>query len=537
MSDEIQEKLKALTAAYSAQLPSRVREIESGWAAVKQHGDKDQLAILARNAHTLCGTAGTYGYTLVSEVARKLEKYFNDIKQKNVTNQIEIEVDNLMQDLQQLALNTPEKNIISTLPTEKKIKRKNRSIYILEKDKITIESQFEQIKQFNYTVKVFDKISDFLRSVNTDKPDMVIIDVSFAKNISADSIKNFRDELILIVFTGNQDELMHRLLAVRHGGQAFVIKPFEVNTLLRTIDNLFEARDSQNERILIVDDSEFLADYYSMLLNDSGMLTEKVIHPKIFLSKLQEFQPDLILMDVNMPFCSGTELAQIVHQQENLSGIPIIFLSSITEKSKQLEVLSFAGDDFITKPVEPKYLLATVRNRLMRSHMLRSRMMRDSLTNLYNHTMIHHQLEREILIAGRYHKQVCIALFDIDHFKLVNDIYGHQAGDKILKALSLFLESKLRKSDSVGRYGGEEFLVVLPNTNSESAFEIVNDLREQFASTPHWIDDKELFVAISGGIASFPEFKKVSDLVKAADEALYSAKEQGRNRIILADVS
>lgn len=534
MSDEIQEKMEALSVAYSVQLPNRVQEIELGWARVKQYGDQDALAILARNAHDLCGTAGTYGYTLVSDVSYKLGEYFSNLAYKDLTPAIELEIEKLIQDLAQLVLKAPEKNIMPTFFLPQKSKNENRCIYVLDKKKEKLVTALEELKQFNYDVKIFTETSEFLESVNIDKPDMIIMDVNFSKNISPQHLQQLREELILLVFMADEDELMSRLFAVRQGGQAFFVKPLEINTLLRMLDNLFETRHFQNDRVLIVDDSEFLANYYSVLLNNFGMMTEVVVDPRKFLIKLQKFQPDLILMDVHIPYCSGTELAKIVYQQENLTGIPVIFLSSSAEKAKELDVLSYIGDDFLIKPIDPRYLLAMVRNRLMRSRMLKSRVMRDSLTNLYNHSMIHHHLQREILIAERYQREVSIALLDIDNFKSVNEKYGHQTGDKILKELSSFLETKLRKVDSIGRYSGQAFLIVLPNTDAKSAMMLINSLREEFAATARSGEQtyKKFFVTFSAGIASFPKFKKATELITAANQALSQAKEQGRNRVV-----
>ncbi|RDI38943.1 GGDEF domain-containing response regulator [Aquicella lusitana] len=528
MDNETLEKIRKLTADYATQLPAKVRKIEMDWFGVKETGSKVLLERLIKNVHSLCGTAGTYGYTLVSEAARTIEQCLRKIESEGIVNQLEL--DDLIQDLNQLIL-IPLQKSIEQAPVIN-LNKEARLLYFVGREQDKFNKQIEPILQFNYALKLFTSVDEFIAAVHADKPDFILIDIELATKIPIETIRQFRDELVLVVYMASEDDLATRLFNVRHGGHALVTKPIDVDALLRILDNLFEARRPQNERILIVDDSIFLANYYAILLKQAGMITAKVIDARNFLSCLLEFQPDLILMDINMPFCTGTELAQVVHQQENLSGIPIIFLSSIVEKAVQLDVLSLAGDDFLTKPIEPAHLVAAVRNRLMRSRMLRARMMRDSLTNLYNHTMIHHHLEREMLMAERYKREMCVALLDIDYFKAINDTYGHQIGDKMLKELSLFLQKKLRKSDLIGRYGGEEFLVILPNTNMEAGIAIIDNLRERFSKISHKAGNKELFITVSGGIANYPRYDKVASLVKAADDALYLAKEQGRNRIV-----
>lgn len=527
MNNDVKEKLKVLTQAYVAQLPAKIAEIESHWRTIEKNNDQTVLAILIRNLHTLCGTAGTYGFTLISDISRQLERIFYTAQSTSLSDKDKKEIEKWMLALKDaIKENIPQTNIASTWGAQDD--EKSKTIYLL----VPNFKDYQQIAEYNYVVKVYEQAQDFLKAVHSSPPNIAIVDVDFIKTISLEETNKMRESLVLLIYTSVHDDLSSRLIAIRHHGQAFLVRPFEVTALLRVIDDLFEAKKMQNERILIVDDSDFLAEYYAMILRETGLICEKVTDVQYFLSTLKEFQPDLILMDINMPFASGSELAQIVNQQENLSGIPIIFLSTISEKSKQLEVLSYAGDDFLTKPIDPKHLVATIRNRLMRSRMIRSRLMRDSLTGLYNYTMIHHQLERELLMASRYHKEIHVVLLDIDHFKSVNDTYGHQVGDKILKEFSLFLQMHLRKSDFIGRYGGEEFLIILPNITSEAALTIMNGLREEFSKRPHLIDNKELFVTISGGIASYPEFETVKNLIRKADEALYQAKNEGRNRIV-----
>lgn len=532
MDADIQQKLKELWMAYSKELPVKAHELEKLWTKYKLNPDPETFDVLHRSAHTLSGTAGTYGYTLVGNLARKLDILFTKNKGTALAGSVIEEVDNLLQDLDQLVLGAPLKRVDPAFDIPFEIQNKTRIIYILDNKNVDLKKQSGVLEQFNYDVSLFHTAQNLIDAVASKLPDILIMDVDCASRIPDEVINQLRHESIMVIYMSERDEFATRLFGVRHKGQMFFVKPFEINAMLRTFDDLFEAKQVQNEKVLIVDDSEFLAQYYAMVLEKTGLKTKVVNEPKQFLIVLQEFQPDLILMDVNMPFCNGSELARIVHQQPNFSGVPIIFLSSIVEKNKQLEILGSAADEFLTKPIDPKELLVSVHNRLIRSRIIRARMMRDGLTNLYNHTMIHHQLDREILIAERHHTPVTVALLDIDHFKSINDTYGHQGGDKILIDLSNFLQANLRRTDLLGRYGGEEFLIILPNTNEEDAIQILNQLREKFANTTHTLGEKEVFVKISIGVANYPTLTDKTELVRAADEALYKAKNRGRNQVI-----
>jgi diguanylate cyclase (GGDEF)-like protein len=167
--------------------------------------------------------------------------------------------------------------------------------------------------------------------------------------------------------------------------------------------------------------------------------------------------------------------------------------------------------------------------------MLRSFMVRDSLTGLLNHTAIKDQLDGEVAWAIREKKTLSFAMIDIDHFKKVNDTYGHSVGDRVIKSLSRLLKQRLRTSDLIGRYGGEEFAVVLVDDDKTTAMKVLDIIREDFSQLRHLANGKEFTVTFSCGIADVSQFPDASKLNDAADKALYKAKHAGRNRVMLAD--
>jgi len=248
---------------------------------------------------------------------------------------------------------------------------------------------------------------------------------------------------------------------------------------------------------------------------------------------LADFKPELILMDVYMPVCSGLELARLIRQQEAYLGIPIVFLSSETNLEKQFTAMRMGGDDFLTKPIQEQHLVSSVAVRAERARLLNALMVQDSLTGLLKHTMIKEQLAQELSRAKREQSALSFAMIDIDKFKLVNDHYGHMMGDRVIKSLARLLKQRLRKSDRIGRYGGEEFAVVLPNCDPDSAAKLLNKIRADFSELRFLHEGKEFSVTFSTGIAGFPAYENADELNQAADEALYEAKHQGRNRIVV----
>ncbi len=287
-------------------------------------------------------------------------------------------------------------------------------------------------------------------------------------------------------------------------------------------------------RILIVEDSKSLANHFAMVLKQAGMETEMVTDPMTVMGPLEQFRPDLILMDLYMPGCSGFDLAKVIRQQDAFVSVPIVFLSGETDLNRQLAAMSLGGDDFLTKPIQPQHLVLSVTARARRAEALRSMMVRDGLTGLYNQTRTWEALELEVERASRNGTSVAFAMVDMDKFKMVNDTYGHPTGDRVIKSLARLLKTRLRKSDIVGRFGGEEFAVILPDTDLEVAERLLNELRESFGKVEHRHEETVFCKTFSCGVAIYPDFQDAMALNNAADEALYDAKKGGRNRVVVA---
>jgi diguanylate cyclase (GGDEF)-like protein len=268
------------------------------------------------------------------------------------------------------------------------------------------------------------------------------------------------------------------------------------------------------------------------------METRIVSHPSQLLDTLSGFDPDLILMDLYMPECSGLDLAQIVRQFPAYTTVPILFLSTEARLDLQLRARHLGGDDFLCKPLQAGQLISAVTSRANRYRALKKLTDRDSLTGLLNHSNILRYLEREMSVADRAGKPVAFAMIDLDHFKKVNDTYGHAVGDQVILRMTHLIRDRMRRIDYVGRYGGEEFAVVMPNTDADGATAVVEQLRlAAHAVINKTTDGKEFQITFSAGIACYPDLATSIAVTQAADDALYAAKRGGRNRVVTANRS
>lgn len=531
MDNDTQAKLQTLFVNYTKNLPKKIADLEAQWLDLSQHWDSKKIQEFHRLIHSLCGSAGTYGYSDLSKTTRQLEIYLKkNLNSTSLTTEDKEEISTLFENIKTVAASAVHDSKF-TSPFTEKIEKK--LIYFITQDEDLIQELYENLEEAGYNLKRILSILDLIPAIKENQPAVLIFDIQDL-DIEKDGIQKLfeiqKQFSIPLICAAENTDLLTRLLAIRIGSSAFFSKPLDTFYLVKTINQLCDLR-SDPYRILILDDSTSLAEYYALILREAGMVTYAITNPLLIIEALAQFQPDLILMDVYMPDCTGLELATLLRQETMYARIPIIFLSIEEDKFKQLSVLSLGGgDDFLTKPILPQHLITAVYSRAKRAEMLNSFMITDSLTGLLNHTNILLRLEIELARAERQKNQLAFIMIDIDNFKSINDIHGHLIGDKVLKKLSSLLIRKLRKVDSVGRYGGEEFAIIMPKTDIKNSLDICERLRDQFSQISFTHEGTEFSVTFSVGIATYPEYKDINSLVMAADQALYKAKNNGGNQ-------
>ena len=326
------------------------------------------------------------------------------------------------------------------------------------------------------------------------------------------------------------------ITALRAGCDACLPAATAMTAIVAQILEMNGTQEQEAFRVLIVEDSLTAIKAIERVLTEQKILTRAVSKPHTLLPVLEEFQPDLILMDMYMPDCTGVEAARVIRQYKQYLSIPIVYLSGETDIALQVEALRLGGDHFLTKPCNPVFLNAVVNSKIERYRALRRSMYHDSLTGLLNHTSTKQAVRQALQQAQRHQQPMTVLMLDIDHFKQVNDRFGHAAGDQIIRSLAWLLRQRVRKSDIVGRYGGEEFLVALPNASAQQALRIVDKIRQDFHEIRHRYLDSQFQVSFSGGLACCTgarstAFTEAESLIHAADTALYEAKRGGRNRL------
>ncbi len=286
----------------------------------------------------------------------------------------------------------------------------------------------------------------------------------------------------------------------------------------------------------MVDDDELFTNLISVVLEDAGLHAKGINDPTQVIANVFEFNPDLVILDMYMPEVNGMELAQVLRQHESCSDIPLLFLSAETDPEIRAAALNIGVDDFLTKPFDPKYLVSAVANRAYRARALSAKIIRDSLTQLLVHDEIRRQLEAQISAADRHKMELSYVLLDLDNFKEINDTHGHLTGDQVIMSLVGLLRRSFRRSDILGRYGGDEFVVIMQDTSPSDAAIVLERVRNEFSHIQHKSESGEgfFFATISVGISNYPNYTEPEELQSSADQAMYAAKKSGRNKISLA---
>jgi len=297
----------------------------------------------------------------------------------------------------------------------------------------------------------------------------------------------------------------------------------------------------KNKTILVVDDTTTNLDILVELLSEYDVID--TVSGKEALSIVENEEVDLILLDIMMPDMDGYEVCQKLKSNVNTKDIPIIFITAKTDEESIEKAYSIGGSDYVTKPFRPKELLARVNRELQLKRYqeeLKVLASTDSMTKLYNRRYFN-ELSKNILNGERPNAcELSLIILDIDKFKHVNDTYGHQIGDEVIVFVANMLRKNQRESDILCRYGGEEFVILLPETSLKNAVFVAEKIRKRIETTHVCIGEEECFkITVSIGVSKIDIANEstIDNALNRADNALYEAKSLGRNRVFERDIT
>jgi diguanylate cyclase (GGDEF)-like protein len=486
-----------------------------------------------REAHKLVGAVGSFGFAEGSRLARAAEQLLqsDELPFQQRATQLEALVAGLVQELRQDA------RPIAPEPTP----AANKPFVLLVDDDLEL-SQLLMLEAAAQHLQVRHAASvEAARAVIGEHvPDVVLLDLSFeegqAESLSLLSELAQRDPAVAVVILTASTGLLDRVAVAERGAVAFLQKSLPPVQVIDAVSQILKRERTVEARVLVVDDDPLVLEVLQTLLSPHGYRVTTLSEPMKFWDVLEESPPDLLLLDVDMPEVTGIKLCRAVRTDLRWAGVPILFLSAHDDAATIQRVFAAGADDYLAKPIVGPELLIRVANRLERTQLHRRLAETDVLTGLATRQKATQSLGQLLRMSERHGKPVSLAVIDLDHFKAINDRYGHTVGDGVLRRAADVLFRAFRRDDVVGRWGGEEFIVGLYGmplaSGQERLRRALEDLQAQEFEAP---GGEKFRVSFSAGVAEFPlDGKDMASLFREADAALYMAKAAGRAQVVAA---
>nr|WP_297348490.1 diguanylate cyclase [uncultured Glaciecola sp.] len=478
-----------------------------------------------------------------------LVRQWADARKQKSFRQIAPDIDSLMSDLTVNAQKTPnpmlieddqtfifESNGQSTSVAAKKKRR--RSIAVVDSDKPSGLVITALIAEFNFNVEYFNNITELNERQSTHRLDLVLLDVLMPE-VSTKHVFEFaatlnRSGIKVISYSGLFD-FETRLAAVRAGISDFIVKPTSILGIIEKIKRVLNLQQTRDYKIVFIDDQKSMGEFYQTLLEDARCEVHFMDSVQAMFNGLDDIHPDLFIFDMNMPQVDGLEATKMIRQQKQFDFTPIIILTADEQIETKLSALQGGADDVIVKSTPPALVIQLLLTHLKRSLSVRESVSKDSLTGVLTHGQIMEAAMTNFRLSKRHKSQCAIAMLDIDRFKAVNDAFGHAAGDKVLSGLGQLLSRSLRSTDRIGRYSGEEFMIVLVGSTPKESIQRLNSIKDEFAASDFEFRGKVFRCTFSAGLADLAQSQSLPQAVNQSDQALYASKEGGRNKITIFD--
>lgn len=525
-------------------------------------------------AHTLTGSLGSFGLEESSAIARQIQQV---LKQKKKLGLADLEKLKQLLPLLEHHLEHSKTTDLPPLPVVFPYTPLGVTapfLLIIDDDLTFATALADEAKTWGFTVEIAINLEQSQAILNSRFPQVIILDINFSedneKGVEFLAGINRQNPTLPIVILTIEDNFAKRLEAARLGSQCFLPKPITPSEVLANVSKVMQTANLSTARLLVVDDDPHLLRLLRTLLEPFGYQLTMLQHPQDFWKTLEQTTPDLLLLDISLGIfpsffpenkagaadspssgqattdsspeslssvltekpLSGIDLCKVIRSDPHWNRLPIIFLSGHTDIETIQSSFEAGADDFLSKPIVVTELLNRIRVRL-EQRKLWSMSEIDELTGLSLRRKALQDLTRLFHLAKRQQQPLSLAILDLDLFKRINDDYGHDTGDRVLRYFGQLLGQTFRQEDVVGRWGGEEFVVGLYGINKHQGIQRLENIAYYFNQNQFVGGEGSIFkMTFSGGIAQFPEDGgDLQSLYRAADAALYRAKAQGRNQI------
>lgn len=540
-----EDKLRDLIVRYVQSLDTRRASMEDAmdhFTAIGETGHDirrdPRFSDFRRDSHQLAGSAGSMGFAALGRAAMALEVMLNalvdrlslpsvrDIRQmRALFERIALRVEaTKAEDSTLFALSHEEAEDVTHAQP--------RSIALVSSAVDEFGCLASELQPFGLELSVCSDRETFLSLLQDNQLRAVLVDRhAMVPDLSLSQVRSLCPPSVSLVILSDKIDLRCRVDAWHNGAGSVIDISSSGSEVVDAIEHAAGPIGYAVPRVLLVDDDDAILAVCEHILSEVGISCHTLPHAENILDVISVFRPDLLIIDRHMPDFSGLEVAAAIRQQPAYTNLPLIFLTRDDNLESRIEAIKAGGDGYVTKPVDMEYLIALVRQRILRSRQLQSMISRDGLTGLLNHAAFYKRLEVEIAQAHRGSVPLSVMLLDLDHFKKVNDTWGHPAGDAVLQSLARLLRQRLRSGDLCGRLGGEEFAILLTSTKGADALRVGNELLDAFRDIVHHSGSETFTLTFSAGVAELAPDIAADQILASADRALYAAKREGRARI------
>lgn len=506
---------------------AQLDQLEAVCSTLNQHRlSPEQYKAALQTAHSLAGSLGTFGFEAGSQLAHQLER------------ELQLTADRSTQELAPLLhLVSQLRATIDRPLTPVAVPPPGQPLLLIVDHDLTLaEALVKEAEHWGFQAAIALTLSAAREHLYSHHPNVVLLDLEFSQPTAGltllAELQHRKPPVPVVVFT-TDNSLTRRLEVLRQGGQVFLQKPVPTVQVLEKVNQVLQQTNPAEARILVVDDDPLILTLLKTLLDPWGLRVTPLQDPRNFWETLEACSPDLLILDVEMPHLNGIELCQVVRNDARWNSLPILFLTAHDAPDMVNQVFAAGADDFVHKPIIGPELVNRILNRLERIKLLRQMAETDPLTLVANRHKSTQDLEEFLRLAKRHWQPLCLAVLDIDHFKQVNDSYGHAVGDAVLRHLGHLLRQSFRQEDVVARWGGEEFIIGLYGVVRADSVERLTTLLKNLRQHKFSAGEHHFQVTFSAGVAEFPQDgTDIQALYRAADAALYQAKQNGRDQVL-----
>lgn len=507
----------------------------------KTPGDLALLRDLMRQFHWLAGSGTIYGFPQITKLGTHGEEFCEQLLRANrALTRPDWDKCKALLDALRVNFSADDDPHVKTMDKAlPKSPYDGSEIIFVDSDQSNFLFLAKVLEEQGMQVKSMKSAISTLETCSHKVPKAVIISLPVADASGYELVERIRslpggDEPV-IFFVGAKSGFLDKVQAIHCGADGFFQTPVDWETVEKRLKYLMERGKAQNYKILSVEDDPDQAYFIRYVLESAGYRVHHIADPMQFEETLLSFNPDLVMLDILLPGMTGYELSRYLRQDERWATLPILFLTTQNQLEAHIESARAGADDHLVKPVAPALLLSTTASRLERARFVKNLLHRDGLTRLLTHTAFMEQAQAVVAQSKRNpNRMAALMLIDLDRFKAVNERFGYATGDKSLMALSTVLRQRLRTSDILGRFGGEEFAIIVEDLEEYDAVNLAQRLLHDFSSLKQKAaDGAEFQMTFSAGVAMLDaKLMDVERWRRHAEQALRAAKNNGRNCVM-----